>query len=183
MSRLRVLGVLGSVVLLSGCAAGVGDLQTVSKADRRLAPTFFQSAAATGETRTEIVGNPFQVPKETLDQIVLDAMQRASVSPQTRFTTQPAGNVPKGLRIAVVLDPPTSFNADAYCRDGADVTASDSGQGRLRSHTVFCAGERSVSEVYATITRPASPDTPAFRSMIRKSVFLLIPSRQRSDPR
>ena len=184
MSRVkaRAFAAFTCAISLSACAAGVGDLRSVSHGDRFIVADFFRSAAATGETRTVIVGNPFQEPKERFDQMVLDAMQGANIGPQTRFTTQPSSDLSPSFVVAMVFDPPLSFNADAYCRGEADVETSGTSTGRLRAHTVFCAGDRSVSDVHATITRPRSASDPAFRTLIRQSVFQLVPPPRPNEP-
>ena len=105
----RPVGRLAAALMAGGLAACSADISSHNIWAPGV-PGYFAYAAAAGEVSTIVIGNPFGVPKETLDRAVTDAMQGRHHGPRTRFTTQPSDAARSHLRIVVMFDPPHTLD-------------------------------------------------------------------------
>ena len=163
---------LGGLAFLGACGA------VISQAHHHgtNVPSRFQHASAGRDLTTVIVGNPFSVPKQTLERIVTDAMQEHYFGAVTHFTTTPGANARRKFRIVMMFDPPVGMAGDALCGKVADLPPARA-DGRLRLLTAFCAGDYLESEVAASIPRVGAPDAPKFNGLIGAAMRDLLPDR------
>ena len=124
--------------------------------------------------QTVVVGNPFSLDKEKFETIVTDAMQGRHWGPPVRFTTKPGDNARPNYRIVMFFDPPTPSQASALCQDPRRL-ATERRPDKISVHAGFCVGDELQSEVRARMGVVASPEDPAFRSMVGAVLQTLIP--------
>lgn len=180
-----------ALVALAGCADAVRSTSSQDLYFRSGVLSTFAYAAAPGEMRTVVIGNPFTIPKAELDRIVTAAMDGNHFGPPTTFTTEPSDQARASYRIVMLFDPPRAMDRQQVCAPAAQLEprrdASQAGtQGpdpELRLLTGFCAQNQLLSWVTSSMNRPASPDDPAFRNMIANATFTLIPSRDQEPDR
>ncbi len=173
MTIRRPATALATAVLAGGLAACAAEISSHNIWVPGV-PSYFAYAAAAGEFNTVVVGNPFDVPKEALDQAVTDAMQGNHHGPRTRFTTQPSEAAWRKFRVVVMFDPPDTLDSGRLCGDPAALEPEETGE-RLRMLTTFCAGDELLSEVSFSLPAPVSPQDPTFRHVVAATMWRLIP--------
>jgi hypothetical protein len=174
---LPVVSALAVPALLLGLGACSGGILMQSSSDALFTPgvaSTFAYAAADRDMTTVIVGNPFQLSKDTVERAVTDAMQGNHFGPRTRFTTTPGPDARGRFRIVMLFDGPVAIPDDRLCEDPAALPPP-APRDRIQLVTAFCAGDDMMSWVQAFAPRGASPDDPVFRSMVRSSMWQLIP--------
>ena len=169
----RPVARLAAAALAGGLAACTADISSHNIWAPGV-PGYFAYAAAAGEVNTVVIGNPFGVPKETVDRAVTDAMQGTHHGPRTRFTTQPSDAARHNLRIVVMFDPPHTLDTGRLCGDPATLEPQAAGD-RLKMLTAFCVGDELLSDVRTILPAPASPHDPAFRHVVASAMWRLIP--------
>lgn len=167
-----------ALLTTAGCADAVRSINSQDVNFRTGVLSTFTYAAAPGEMRTVIVGNPFEIPQADLDRIVTSAMDGNHYGPPTTFTTQPGEAARPSYRIVMMFDPPEDMSREQICAPASQLKPQPGGE-RLGLLSGFCARNDLMSWVAASISRPSSADDPTFRDMIVTGMFNLIPSRDR----
>ena len=172
----RILaGLVAGAALLAGCT---GEIMQ-SRIERPSALNYFQYAAAPGETRAVVVGNPFPVAKQVVDRAVVDAMQRNHNGPMTHFTTQPGPDAHPNYRIVMAFNTPVGFHPYALCRNPDAISSRPGGGARVQVLAGFCVADKLYSQAKVSAPAMASPGDPRFAQMIRSAMWELVP---REDP-
>lgn len=135
--------------------------------------------AAKGDLRTDVVGNPFGVPQETVDRAVTAAMFRAHPGPPIRFSTEANADNPSPYRVVVVLNPAPQVAEGTVCAT-ANAAERPSGD-TLRVVAAFCAGAQRETSVSGWLDNASGPNDPAFVALIRQMTGQLFPPRN-TDP-
>lgn len=174
MTTFRPLAALVAVALATSACSG--EIMT-SQLHRANSDGFFSYGAGTGEMWTVVVGNPFPVSKDTLDQIVTQALEKNHNGPMTHFTTTPSKPGNDNIRVVVALNtPPSMDNGRTLCGDPAAIPTGSTGE-RLRATVGFCIDSDLYSSVNISTPAVASPADPAFKHMIASAMWQLIPAR------
>ena len=171
---------IASVLVLNACANAVRSISSQEVSFRTGVLSTFAYAAANGEMNTVVIGNPFDIPKDALEQVITETMQGNHYGPRTTFTTTPSANAQAHFRVVMMFDRPRAMNRQQLCGPRAELEPEPQGD-RLRLATAFCARNQLLSWVDSSIAAPASPDDPAFRKMVANAIFNLIPWRDH-DP-
>ena len=173
--RLLATMVLGAAVL-SGCSGTVMQ----SRIDRPGADQFFRYGAAPGEMKAVVVGNPFPVPKQEVDQAVVDAMQRNHNGPMTHFSTNPGPEAHKDYRIVMAFNTPTAFQPENLCK-APDTIPSGKDVKDLKLLAGFCVGDTLYSRAKVSATSISSPSDPRFKGMVQTAMRELVPVKDPFD--
>lgn len=176
MTMFRPLAALAAVALATSACSG--EIMT-SQLHRANSDGFFRYGAGTGEMRTVVVGNPFPVSKDMLDQIVTQALEKNHNGPMTHFTTTPSKPGNDNTRVVVAFNTPSSMdNVRTLCGDPAAIPTGPSND-RLHATVGFCIDSDLYSSVNISMPNVASPSDPAFKHMIASAMWQLIPT---NDP-
>ncbi len=172
-------GLAVGATLLAGCT---GETMQ-SRIERPSALNYFQYAAAPGETRAVVVGNPFPVAKQVVDQAVVDAMQRNHNGPMTHFTTQPGPDAHPNYRIVMAFNTPVGFHPNALCRNPDAIPSRPGGGARVQVLAGFCVADKLYSRAKVSAPAMDSPGDPRFAHMIRSAMWELVPTKDPFDKR
>ena len=173
MTRRSTAALALLALALSACSATVGNL--IPQYYRPGIQSSFAYGGGGRDMTVIVHGNPFSLPKAEVDQIVVDAMQGQNAPPPTHFTTTPSANARPNYRVVTLFNPPLSQSSSALCGDPSRLVSTPRGDGRLRLLTAFCVSENLMSDVASNLPSVTSPRDPAFRSMIARATFALIP--------
>ena len=174
MAALRPMAAVAVAALL--VPACTGEIMT-SQLHRPNSDGFFRYSAGRGEMLAVIVGNPFPVSKDVLDQAVTDAMLGNHNGPMTRFSTDPGPAADRNQRVVVAFDTPGNMHGRTLCGDPAAIPTTAPESSKTRASVAFCVESDLYSEVKIHIPAVGSPADPRFRGMIASAMWELIPSR------
>lgn len=168
----RFILVLGLTAVVAGCAGTA--VITSEYLTSTYHPRFLNSVAKYGALRTQIVGNPFDAPKQEVDAAITRVMSRAHPGPQFPLVTspdEPARRSP--YRVVVLFDPASYLARNQVCvgdtRQGQPVA------GRIRMLMVFCTGSYAISSLVAQLPSVASPDDSRFAAALGQATITLMP--------
>ncbi len=161
-------------------ADAVADSVTRTFMARPGTRTTFVYAASSGEMATVIIGNPFGGAQQQVDAAVLAALSGSYIGPQVRFTNTPSPQAPAGYEIVVLLDGPPGMAAKTLCTDRARAAPVPS-PGSTTVVIAFCAGTTTMSAAAGRTSKIASPDDPAFRTLLLRTMMMVIPTRDQED--
>lgn len=170
----RSAGVVALAAMALSVAACSGEIMR-NEVSRPGVPTVFAYAAAKGEMKAEVVGNPFSLPQQAVDAAVLGIVERNHNGPATRFSTTPGPNAAESFRIVVVFNPPEKGAADAgACSAPATMGATGPKLGMVMA---LCGNDTLYAWTHSTMPAPKAPDDPAFEQMVARAARALIPTR------
>lgn len=174
--RIRALSAAGGLLVLAGCAAGAGT--PVTDATATLSPAYDPasvSRAARDGLPTVVHGNPFALPREQAERLVLSTLRMPGWHRPAGFVADPNAGERRGYRLVVVFNPARPVGHGGACRDPRDI-ALGPGAATTRLHAAFCASERPLSHISgrAALT---GPDDPAFRELLAQALDQLLPPR------
>ena len=138
-------------------------------------PGMLNYAASKGGMLTEIVGNPFDVPKEEVGRAVTNNMTGSHFGPKVVFTTKASPDNPSPYWVVVLFDPAPNAQAQRLCSDPNQPSAAQAG--RLRLMVAFCSSDTVITSTAGWISKPQRPTHPTFRSLIRQITVVLFPPR------
>ncbi|MDP6805207.1 MAG: hypothetical protein QF902_07720 [Rhodospirillales bacterium] len=165
-------GAVAGLALLSACGAELSQ----SFVHRSGVPSAFNYGAGGRDLRTVVLGNPFAMPKVVIDEAVIDSIQGMNNGPVTHFTIAPSNDARAPYRVVILFDPPKTLAWRDLCGNAAALE-SVARDARLRVSIAFCVNEPLYAHVDSSIPSADSPDDPAFRKMMGRATFLLIPPR------
>ena len=87
-------------------------------------PMIVSAMAKYGAVPTEVLGNPFDVPKQQLDDAVTGAVTGANFGPPLTFTTSPPADLPSPYSLVVLFNPAPNAKANRICYDRDQPTRS-----------------------------------------------------------
>lgn len=167
---------LAAVALLTaalGACAGAPTVQPTS-VTATYTPRILDYAGSKGGMPTEIVGNPFRVPKEELEAVIVETMARSHFGQKIPFFTEPPEDFASPYRVVVALDPAPGTNSYTLCAGTA--------QSRLRAPTeptrvaaALCARELVITATRGSIAGPTGPRDPGFVRLIGQISMALFP--------
>ena len=174
--RIRALSAAAGLLALAGCAAGAGT--PVTDAAATLSPAYDPASvgrAARDGLPTVVHGNPFAMPRERTERLVLASLRMPGWHRPAGFVAHPDPGERRGYRLVVVFNPARPVGHGAACRDLGDI-ALGPGAATTRLHAAFCASERPLSHIGGRADL-AGPDDPAFRRLLAQALDQLLPPR------
>ncbi len=161
---------------LGACAGGaVGPVQVGGGYD----PFTLNYIATKSSLYTQIVGNPFKVPKGRLDSAVTGTMFGAHFGQPVRFSTTHDPNNTSPYRVVVVFNPSRTANPNKLCQDAQQPSRETTGE--MRVTMAFCSASEYETSVSGRLQGVTDPNDPAFRDLIRQMTVQLFPNNN-SDP-
>ena len=167
---------LALVALLTGC-----DGVTTSFADitRHYRPTELGfDAGSDGTFRVVVIGNPFDVSKETFETAIVTEMTGSNFGgPRLAFSTAPDEADRRNHRVVLVFDPPENRSHLGLCAPGvAAGPPASTGRSEVRVLAAFCQGETLITGLSGRARDVTSPDSPNFGFLVRQTTMSLFPS-------
>lgn len=164
-------------LLLSACGSMVTTTTSYDVLFRSGVVSEFGYAASGGEMPVIVVGNPFPVDKQIVDQAVVDAMQGNVFATRTRFVnaSEAAGARP-GYAVVMVLGARYGTSANGACasRQAGPVAPAGDAASVL---AIFCGGGDARSWAYSRTSPASSPEDPGFRALIAQATRAMLPPR------
>ncbi len=162
------------LLLLAGLAACAGG--TVGSADLgTFDPSMLRYAAGKGAMYTEVVGNPFNAPKEEVERVVTGTMFGSHFGPDVRFSTKRDPENPSPYRVVVMFNPGRGVTASKLCMDSQQ--PSRAATATLRVMLAFCSSGYQETWVTGRIAGVDDPNDASFRSLIRQMTMQLFPPK------
>jgi len=157
---------LGMALLLGACSSSRVVSDNVSTA---YSPLEFSAGAGGRDLATEIYGNPFNMDQASFDRAVTDLMQNKHFGPPTHFTTTPNDSANRRYKVVMVFNPVENIISSQVCGGGPIPTSVEPGQ-PVRLQAAFCRGG-ALTSTNGWAPAVASPQDPAFRSLIEDTTF------------
>jgi hypothetical protein len=162
------------LVLAGGLAACAGG--TVGSAYLgTYHPSMLHYAAGKGDMYTEVVGNPFDAPKQEVERVVTGAMFGSHFGPNVRFNTARDPENTSPYRVVVMFNPGPNVTPAKLCENSQQPSAPASGT--LRVMLAFCAGHYRETSVSGRVAAVSHPNHAAFRGLIRQMTTQLFPPK------
>ncbi len=167
----------GAALMLNACAdMAVLDNSYVSDAYN---PYLLSYAAKRGGMMTEIVGNPFDAPKEEVDRLVTETFRDNHFGPELDFIATPSGVATgdnrEAFRVVVLFNPAAYANPARLCELPA--RPQEPVPDRVAVLAAFCSTDTRVTSAAGSVTGVSSPEDPAFERLIRQLSLELFPPR------
>ncbi len=137
-------------------------------------PTVLNYASTHGGILIEVVGNPFEVPKEELDRAVARIMAGSHFGPNVAFVTEPPEDFRSPYRVVLLFDARPGMSAHALCGSGVDTVPRETG-GKLRVHAVLCARDAPLTAVSGSVSGDVGLDDSRFRKLLGQITINLFP--------
>ncbi len=168
---------LALVALLAGC-----DGVTTSFADitRYYRPAELGlDAGGDGTFRVVVIGNPFDVSKETFETAIVAEMTGRNLGgPRLAFSTAPDEADRRNHRVVLVFDPREKRSHLGLCAPdiSAVAAAPRADRSEMRVLAAFCQGETLITGLSGRARDVTSPDSPNFGFLVRQTTISLFPS-------
>ena len=164
-----------AALLLGACTNGsiIGDDFVDAAYDPQLVGTM---ARYGGLMPMEIYGNPFDVPKQELDQAMTSAMSGANFGQPLHFTTEPPADLSSPYSLVVLFSPAPNAKANRICGNRDQPTAPN--EVGVRAMLVVCSSDVRISSAVASLDPVSGPDDPAFQRMLKQTLIVLLPPRR-----
>ena len=179
MTSKAIVRLPAAIVLCAWLAACAGVVQTVTGDYQLYTPNQLSYAASAGEIRTIIQGRAFDMPKAAFDEGVMHQMHnRPAWGSPARYTTQPSDGANQAYYVALVFNPPRTYDGDDACakREGG---GGPSGTGEVRLVAAFCSTVHTLTEVRGSVSGASGTDDRVFASLMQQVMTDLFPSRDR----
>ncbi len=136
-------------------------------------PTVLNYSATSGGMLVEVVGNPFDAPKDDLVRSITGAMTGSHFGPQVDFVTTPPEGFRSPYRIVLVFDSTQGYTQYKLC---AQTETIQPGVGdTVKVHAALCAAEKPLTGVTGRVGEVTGPDDPKFRHLISQITTNLLP--------
>ena len=169
------LGIGALAFMLGACAnASIIDNQFV---DAAYDPQLVGTMARYGSVMPlEIYGNPFDVSKQELGDVMTSAMSGANFGQPLDFTTAPPEGFNSPYSLVVLFDPARNAKANKICVDRDQPTAPT--EVGVKAMMVVCSSDVRISSAVASVGSVKDPNDPAFARMLKQSLLVLLPPRR-----
>lgn len=169
---------LALVALLTGC---VGVTTSFADITRHYRPTELGfDAGSDGTFRVVVIGNPFDVSKETFETAIVTEMTGSNLGgPRLAFSTAPDEADRRNHRVVLVFDPREKRSHLGLCAPdiSAVATAPRANRSEVRVLAAFCQGETLITGVSGRASDVTGPDSPNFGFLVRQTTMSLFPPR------
>lgn len=160
---------------VGACAGGMVGTAYTGSYD----PGMLRYATGKGDMYTQIIGNPFDAPKATVEQAVTSSMYGAHFGEAVRFSTTRNPDNTSPYWVVVMFNPAPSTTPYNLCQGTAQEDTRIGGT--LRVMAVFCAGTDRETSVTGRIARVEDPGDASLAVLIRQMTAQLFPPRN-PDP-
>ena len=166
---------MASAVIVAGGLAACSGTSRISHTyvSDHYRPQDLGYAAARGGMLTEITGNPFDAPKEALDETVTTAMEESHFGPELDFFTEPPEGYSSAYRVVVLFNPARSANGAKLCSDPA--RPQEERQGSVAVLASLCSTDTRINTAGGSLAGATGPDDPAFQHFMRQLSLELFP--------
>lgn len=171
----RFAAVLG-VLALAGCAAGSMTVYTHEYFAPTYSPRLMNTAGKYDAVPVDIVGNPFDAPKPSLDAAVVDAVRRTAYGGRIAFTANPSGDVRSPFRLVAIFMPSHRIGHADVCA-GSRTLATEPPD-RFEMMLTYCFGGQSLTSLRARGAGFSGPADPAFDRFVRNATATLFRPRK-----
>lgn len=138
--------------------------------------SMYSYGAAGRDLALRVYGNPFPaVPAATFSQSVAANVQDTGWLPPTHPTLTPGPTARPPFKLVMVFEPPPTASADAVCAERAMARPTTD---PIEVLAAFCHGDRPITYATGQMARTASPDDPAFHTLMTQLMLSLF----RRDP-
>ncbi len=128
-----------AAMTLAACAGGV----TVSREDVArgyLPEELYVVATGKNELRTVIVGDPFGMPKDAFEKVVLASLERQNFGPPLNLSTDPQREDARKRQVVLAFNLTSIKQADSLCSGTAETAKLADTGGALTVTGVYCIG-------------------------------------------
>ncbi len=179
-----------AAVTLATCAGGVAGGTIVSRVHithSYLPEELYVVATRENELRTIIVGDPFDMPKNDFDKVVLASLERQNFGPPLNLSTDPERQDARKRQVVIAFNLTHIKQADSLCSGSAETAKPANTGGRLTVTGVYCAGKLAVTGVHSAgghyLTQATArsdgvpgPDSEQFRRLMTQLAIALFPA-------
>ncbi|MCP5374236.1 MAG: hypothetical protein H6907_21075 [Hyphomicrobiales bacterium] len=167
----RLLPAAAGLALSACTMAGISSFMLVTPGGHDL----FSYAATKGDVRIVVLNNPFAISQAEVETAMAQALDKVPpTGPKATYSAHPREGSKTAIRFVFTFDPVPSQSQQEMCREDV-MPAKAPGGDLLKMLVVLCDGGTLQSWATAIINRPATPQDPAFQSMIRNGVWVQIP--------
>lgn len=138
-------------------------------------PSMLNYAASQGAMKVDIIGNPFDGPKEDLERVVTGELTRAHFGPPLVFATSVSPDNRSPYRVVLVFNPTSDYSSGNICDTPGQAT--ESGDDRIRVKAAFCSADRASTYTTGRVSVTSRPSDARFRQLIRQLGLALFPLR------
>jgi hypothetical protein len=172
--NLRLLTVVAAMSL-AACASG-GTVSRVNIATSYLPEELYVAATGKHELRTIIVGEPFDMPKDKFDEVVLASLEGQNFGPRLNLSTDPKQEDPRKRQVVLAFNLTNIQQVDNLCSGTAE-TAKPADTGALTVTGVYCygGGGSYLTQATARASGVTGPDTEQFRRLMTQLAISLFP--------
>jgi len=159
-----------------------GSVAACANADVVLSPTSFYGAytptvvnysATSGGMLVEVVGNPFDAPKDDLEQAITGAMTGSHFGPRVNFLTTTPEDFRSPYRIVLVFDSTQGYTQSKLCSESQSIQPEPGDT--VRAHAALCAADSPLTGVTGQVRDVTDPSDPKFRQLISQITTNLLP--------
>jgi hypothetical protein len=132
-------------------------------------------AGASGQLWTEVLGNPFAVPKPVFDEAVTRAMHGAHFGPATDFTTTPTRGLSRTYHVRLMFNANALSTWNNICADNPPIVTPSPAAGAVSLSAGFCQDDLGLTFLNAEASDFSGPDDPRFARFIADVTMKLFP--------
>ena len=141
----------------------------------------FEYATRNGAIVTEVVGNPFAMPKDRFDTEVRRLMYGQNEGLPVSFVERPAsGKTDPAYKVVVAFNALPRVSGFELCEKG-HLTPIRTGAGELEMTIAFCIGDSLKSDAMGYTSTVASPESPRFVELVHEVTLSLIPRQDNEE--
>ncbi len=138
-------------------------------------PSMLNYAASQGAMKVDIIGNPFDGPKEDLERVVTGELTRAHFGPALDFATSVSPDNRSPYRVVLVFNPASDYSSGTICDTPG--RATEPSDDRIRVKAAFCSADRAATYTAGRVPVTSRPSDARFRQLIRQLGLALFPLR------
>ena len=164
-----------AAVSLAACAGGT-TVSRVHIAQSYLPIELYVVATGENELRTIIVGDPFDMPKDAFERVVLASLEGQNFGPPLNLSTDPEREDARKRQVVIAFNLTNIKHADTLCSGSAETVKLADTVGRLTVTGVYCAGGLYLTQATARSDVVTGPDSEQFRRLMTQLAIALFPA-------
>ena len=170
--RKSILSLAVLTLAISACSSDTVVLSPTSYY-AAYTPSVVNNAAVAGGMMVEVVGNPFDIPKDELESAVTGAMTGSHFGPAVNFLTTAPDGFRSAYRIVILFDPTQNYTENKLCKESQSLQP---GTGEnVKAHAALCAKGSALTGVSGRVGDVTGIDDPKFRRLISQITTNLLP--------
>ena len=164
-----------AIAATGGLAACIGTGAVIPGYTGTSDPSMLRYAAGKGDMFTEVVGNPFNAPKEEVVRAATGTMYRAHFGPPIHFKTERDADNTSPYRVVLLFNPGRNVTPIKLCEYSRQPTQPVSS--KLRVMLAFCSSGYRETSVTGRVDGVTAPNDASFQALIRQMTGQLLPPR------